>query len=363
MLSNLQSYWFLSESPAMHTLPNVLSVRVEVNKTFKIPAEPMKIFSPKFDKQIDIPLPHSHSGTKPVSCRLISAQRRVGMVSYAKVNLLSATNFLLLSIFGMQMNKKSTSKSMPKSKFLVFHVHGGGWAAQTSKSHEIYLKQWATHLNCPILSIDYSLAPNSPFPRGLEDIYYAYCWALNNFGFLGTTGERIVFAGDSAGANLNSALMVKCIENGVPVPHGILNIYGIYNVGFVISPSGSLTLMDPMLPFGLTSNLLKSYGMDLKSVNQTTTDANGNFIDAIGLPHDKNNFKFQQSHLLSPYQAPEEILRQFPKTIFLSTILDPLLDDSIEFGKKLRQLNVDVHVDVLSGMYHGFLYFIKVREN
>ena len=185
---------------------------------------------------------------------------------------------------------------------------------------------------------------------------------MNNFDKLGTTGERIVFAGDSAGANLNTAVLVKCIEEGIRIPDGIVNIYGIFNVDFLISPSGSLTIIDPMLPFGLTSNLIKTYGMDLK-VNDTSVDSNGNIVKENGTDtkmHDKFNFKFTKSYLLSPYKAPEDILRQFPKSIFVSAILDPLLDDSILLGTKLRDLDVATHLDVLGGLYHGFLYFIKV---
>ncbi|KAL7041373.1 hypothetical protein ACKWTF_000748 [Chironomus riparius] len=338
-----KKFWFMTELDALHTLPNVFAHKIAVNKTFKIPAEPMQTFSDKHQKFIDIPLPHSHFETKPVSCRLMSMYKRDGMMS----------------------KKSPSSKSMPKSKHLVFHVHGGGWAAQTSKSHEIYLKQWACHVQCPILSIDYSLTPMAPFPRAIEEIYYAYCWALNNFDKLGTTGERIVFAGDSAGANLNTAILVKCIEEGIRTPDGIVNIYGIFNVDFLISPSGSLTVIDPMLPFGMTSNLIKTYGMDLK-VNDTSVDSNGNIIvkesEAATKNQDKFNFTFTKSYLLSPYKAPEEILRQFPKTIFVSAILDPLLDDSILLGTKLRDLDVATHLDVLGGLYHGFLYFIKFSK-
>lgn len=67
--------------------------------------------------------------------------------------------------------------------------------AQSSKSHEIYLREWAVALNIPILSIDYSLAPEAPFPRALEEVFYAYCWALKNCKLLGTTAEKVIFAG------------------------------------------------------------------------------------------------------------------------------------------------------------------------
>lgn len=73
----------------------------------------------------------------------------------------------------------------PRSRALVVHIHGGGFVAQTSKSHEPYLKSWAQELGAPILSIDYSLAPEAPFPRALEECFYAYCWAVKHCALLG----------------------------------------------------------------------------------------------------------------------------------------------------------------------------------
>lgn len=49
-----------------------------------------------------------------------------------------------------------------------------------------YLKSWSQDLGVPILSVDYSLAPEAPFPRALEECFYAYCWALRNPHLLGT---------------------------------------------------------------------------------------------------------------------------------------------------------------------------------
>lgn len=59
--------------------------------------------------------------------------------------------------------------------------------AQTSKSHEPYLKNWAQELGVPIFSIDYSLAPEAPFPRALEECFFAYCWAVKHCDLLGET--------------------------------------------------------------------------------------------------------------------------------------------------------------------------------
>lgn len=48
-----------------------------------------------------------------------------------------------------------------------------------------YLRSWSKELNVPVLSVDYSLSPEAPFPRALEECFYAYCWALNNCHLLG----------------------------------------------------------------------------------------------------------------------------------------------------------------------------------
>lgn len=48
-----------------------------------------------------------------------------------------------------------------------------------------YLRSWSQDLNAPILSVDYSLAPEAPFPRALEECFYAYCWAIKNHNLLG----------------------------------------------------------------------------------------------------------------------------------------------------------------------------------
>ena len=96
----------------MHALPSIVGYKVEVNKVFKIPPEPLKIYSEKFDKMVDIPLPRSHTGLGAVSCRLLSAKKRKGMVG------------------------EKLSSSLEPSKYLVLHCHGGGWVAQSSKSRK-----------------------------------------------------------------------------------------------------------------------------------------------------------------------------------------------------------------------------------
>uniref|UniRef100_A0A1B0CEX7 BHLH domain-containing protein n=2 Tax=Lutzomyia longipalpis TaxID=7200 RepID=A0A1B0CEX7_LUTLO len=233
-----KAFWFLAESEIMYSVPSVIGTAIKVNKVVRIPPETLKLLKSAGDGFVEIPIPLSHLGPGPVTARLLSYNFRQGM---------------------MGERSHRCSSALPPSKGLIIHCHGGGFVAQSSKSHELYLRDWAYTLNVPILSIDYSLAPAAPFPRALEEVFYAYCWALNNCEYLGTTGEKIILAGDSAGANLNLSCTLKCIEFGIRKPDGVLLMYCPVLVSFVVSPARLLCLVDPLLPFSFMMSCLKAY--------------------------------------------------------------------------------------------------------
>ncbi|KAI8128841.1 Hormone-sensitive lipase [Lucilia cuprina] len=256
-----KSFWFLSESELMHKIPSIVGSSIKINQIIEIPSEPLQFKaqkSPKPEEEvkeeenlkehnekeefIDIPVPSSHLGPGlSIQVRLLSYHRREGMVGLGS------------------RGYRGWRKLPARSPCLLFHCHGGGFVAQSSKSHELYLRDWAVALDCPILSVDYSLAPEAPFPRAIEEVFYAYCWMLKNYSYLGTTAERIVLAGDSAGANLCIALALKCIEQGVRVPDGLFLAYCPTLISFVPSPARLLCLMDPLLPFGFMMRCLRAY--------------------------------------------------------------------------------------------------------
>ena len=80
---------------------------------------------------------------------------------------------------------------------------------------QMYLRSWAKELSVPILSIDYSLAPEAPFPRALEECFFVYAWCLNNFHHLGTNGKRVCVAGDSAGSAFFQSLASQGSQSNI----------------------------------------------------------------------------------------------------------------------------------------------------
>ena len=216
----------------MNTI-SLVSHTVKVNRLMKISTDTLKVETNSGDL-IELP------GVGQIQARLISAHEREGMV-------------------GDKNKGKKSEQKLAKSKSLIFHAHGGGFVAQSSKSHLVYLNEWADHLNVPILSIDYSLAPDSPYPKALNELLFAYCWALKNCELLGSTCERVIFVGDSAGANLCLATLLKCIDLKIRKPDGIFIAYCPVLVASDPSPSRLLCMMDPLLPFGFLLRCLKAY--------------------------------------------------------------------------------------------------------
>lgn len=88
-------------------------------------------------------------------------------------------------------------------------------------------------------------------------VLYAYGWALENCKLLGSTGESIVAAGDSAGANLLLAASLKCLDLGLPLPKGLFLAYVPTLIDLVPSPARLLCMMDPLLPFGFLMRCMK----------------------------------------------------------------------------------------------------------
>lgn len=276
-----KSFWSLLENDFSSHLPLLSGFMVQVNSiitltplTVELPAR-----DPSKEKTVKISPPSVYTGTSSVQFRLISSDYREGQ------------EMLLQNLSVL----RTSSKSKPPSRNLLFHIHGGGFVAQSSKSHEVYLRQWARDLKVPIISIDYSLAPENPFPRAIEECFYMYAWALKNSEQLGWTGERICFAGDSAGGNLTLAVTIHAIRCNIRVPDGILGVYPSVLISLVPSPSRLLSVMDPLLPVGIMLKCLDAYiGTATVSDNygQTEEEKEENCDKSAKETVDKSNLSF-----------------------------------------------------------------------
>lgn len=248
-----KAFWNITEIEVLSSLANMASATVRVSRLLSLPPEAFEMpltSDPKLMVTISPPL--AHTGPGPVLVRLISYDLREGQDSEVLQSMVKSEGPRGLELW-------PRPQQVPRSRSLVIHIHGGGFVAQTSKSHEPYLKSWAQELGVPILSIDYSLAPEAPFPRALEECFFAYCWAIKHCALLGSTGERICLAGDSAGGNLCLTVSLRAAAYGVRVPDGIMAAYPATMLQSTASPSRLLSLIDPLLPLSVLSRCVSAY--------------------------------------------------------------------------------------------------------
>ncbi|CAM9107031.1 unnamed protein product, partial [Lampetra fluviatilis] len=243
-----KSFWNMTETQLLAGFQNLSSCSVSVSRVLSLPPVAVSVplaVDPRL--RVSVPPPSAHSGPADTRVRLISSTLRQDQVRETRDTGRETQRH------GERDTGRDGERDTERER------HGGGFVAQTSRSHEPYLRDWATDLDCPVLSVDYSLAPESPFPRALEECFYAYCWALTHHNLLGWTGERVCLAGDSAGGNLCLSVCLRAAEVGVRVPDGILAVYPAAMLGCSPSPSRLLALMDPMLPLGVLSKCLSAY--------------------------------------------------------------------------------------------------------
>lgn len=105
---------------------------------------------------------------------------------------------------------------VPAGAPLMVYFHGGGWVAGSLDSVDPFCRLFAQAAAINILSVDYRLAPEHPYPAALDDGMLALRWARDHAATLDSAGERIVLGGDSAGANLAAVLANRICVDGAP---------------------------------------------------------------------------------------------------------------------------------------------------
>jgi len=329
-----QSFYNMAEFPLVNSVK--ILPKVSTSHLMNIVFKPLETPQTNNNLKFKVPLPSAYIDNNFVHARLISPFRTVDMLGTCRC----------ISACYCDCDHTGPSDT------IMFHVHGGGFVSQTSQAHLDYLHLWATQLNIPILSIDYTTAPQAPFPRALEEVFYCYVWMLNNFNALGTTGKKIVFSGDSAGGNLVTSLTLKTITNSIRIPDSLVLSYAALLIQFYPSPSRLLTLIDPLLKASLMIKCLNAY-------------KDPNYLKSLprSLEDELEPASAEDTIFMSPLLADRNLLRKFPRTLFIETDVDACLDENVKFSTNLIDAGVEVSMEVMEGLPHGFLAFIPYSKD
>ena len=209
---------------------------------------------------------------------------------------------------------------------LAVYFHGGGWVVGSLDTHDHVARALASESACAVLSIDYRLAPEHPFPAGLQDAFTASRWASANAGRLGCDPDRVAIGGDSAGANLAA----------------------------VVTQSGSPPVRFQLLVYPVTDARCGTRSHEAQKDGPWLTQAGMSwFVDhylsggdgAIDDPR------------VSPLLGGDEALAKSPPTLVITAELDPLRDEGEAYAERLRSVGVPVELTRYDGMFHGFFSF------
>ncbi len=131
---------------------------------------------------------------------------------------------------------------------VLVYLHGGAWVWGSPATHRKLTYRLAEQ-GFLTLSVDYRLAPEHPFPAGLNDCVHAIHFAARNADRWGGDPERLVVAGDSAGANLAAASAIELSgSTGAPVIRGLGLLYGVFDFSGFEADGMTAELMDAYLP-------------------------------------------------------------------------------------------------------------------
>ena len=119
------------------------------------------------------------------------------------------------SILGEWLWPKGVDRNIGTQGTLLY-LHGGGYILGSPDTHRAMVASLVRNANTRALLIDYRLAPEHPFPAGVEDAVKAYRWLLDQ----GIAPDTITVAGDSAGGGLTMALLLSLRDAGIPLPAG-----------------------------------------------------------------------------------------------------------------------------------------------
>lgn len=215
----------------------------------------------------------------------------------------------------------------------LLFFHGGGWVLNFLDMYEPALRKISNYGGFVIVAVEYQKAPEHPYPAAFNDCYASLAWLIANADQLAIDPTSIGVGGDSAGANLTSAVALKAVrENLISLAFQLL-IYPCNDVQMNYQSATSNAE-----GYGLTTKAMKWFWQQYLTTEADKTD---------------------------PYAAPilAQTLRGVAPAILIAAEFDPLLDDVKNYYNKLVKDSVPAVYKEFAGQIHGFFNLSGVTED
>ena len=209
---------------------------------------------------------------------------------------------------------------------LLIYLHGGGWTFGSINSCARFCQTLAATGNVIVLAVDYRLAPEHPFPDGLEDCIRAVKLARKKALEWGSSPELVSIGGDSAGGNLALSATLSFLQESTSPIRSLLLFYPVVSAWNDASPSWNTYQKGAALD-----------GPLMEAFNQAYTCG-------------------QAKHpFISPSLCPDSLLSRLPRLLLVAAERDILCDQGKAFTDHVKRLGVTAHREVLPGTVHLFI--------
>ena len=216
---------------------------------------------------------------------------------------------------------------LPARAPALLRIHGGGYVFGKAEMGDATNRSWAESLGCVIVSVEYRLAPDTPFPGPLEDCYAALTWLHAQADVLGLDPARIAIRGESAGGGLAAALALMARERGGPaISHQNL-IYPMLD-----DRTGSTAARNP-------------------TSGEFVWTAQDNAFGWASLLGHAPGGEAVHHHAAA---ARADDLAGLPPTFIGTAALDIFVDENLDYAKRLMHAGVPTELYLAPGAFHGF---------
>jgi acetyl esterase len=207
----------------------------------------------------------------------------------------------------------------------VIYIHGGGFMKGDLDSSDTNAWGFAEDTGATVVSVDYRLAPEHPYPAAFDDCYGVLIWLAEKGTEIGVDSARIAVVGDSAGGSLTAALALAARDRGGPEIAGQAMLYPCTGL-----PPTSQSYIDNAVGPGLTTSAMASY-------YELYLPGSVDRADSYAMPDRATDL----THLPPAYVHVAE--------------LDPIRDDGRVYASKLALAGQEVTFREAKGMVHGFM--------
>ena len=260
--------------------------------------------------------------------QLTPAQARVAyekgadVLEVPKAHLARVEDLSWTSRDGLQIPVRIYAPSLENLPVLLF-FHGGGFVIGSIQTHDILCRELSRLSGAAVVSVDYRLAPEHPFPAAQNDAWDAYVWLRSQADALGLDGERIAVGGDSAGGKLAAVCALMARDAGEPL---------------------SLQLL--IYPGTLTEQISES----------RRHYAHGYVLEEAHIRYFNDSTLRRQyagEWQFSPLNA--ESFSDLAPVFLALAECDPLYDEGLQYADALRVAGVTVNLEIYRGVTHEFI--------